>query len=68
LAGGGVQGGAVFGASDKLAAYPASDAVTPGDLAATIFWRFGVDPATEIHDSMGRPFRLSEGEPIRALF
>jgi hypothetical protein len=63
-----VTGGAVFGASDKIGAYPAADPVTPGDLAATIFWRFGFDPETEVRDQTGRPFRLSEGEPIRRLF
>jgi hypothetical protein len=68
LAGGGVRGGAVYGASDRLAAYPASDPVTPGDLAATIFWRFGFDPATEVHDQAGRPHRLATGEPLRRLF
>jgi uncharacterized protein (DUF1501 family) len=68
LAGGGVRGGAVFGASDRIGAYPARDAVTPGDLAATIFWRFGIDPATEIHDRSGRPHRLATGEPLRSLF
>ncbi|HEX4609870.1 MAG TPA: DUF1501 domain-containing protein, partial [Urbifossiella sp.] len=45
LAGGGVTGGAVYGASDRIGAYPAADPVTPGDLAATIYWRFGLDPA-----------------------
>jgi hypothetical protein len=68
LAGGGIRGGTVHGASDKLAAYPASDPVSPGDLAATIFWRFGIDPATVIHDSNNRPFRLAEGVPIEGLF
>jgi hypothetical protein len=68
LAGGGVQGGQIYGASDKLGGYPDADGVTPGDLAATIFWRFGLDPATELHDLTGRPFRLAGGEPISRLF
>jgi hypothetical protein len=68
LAGGGVAGGAVHGASDRIGAYPADDPVTPADLAATIFCRFGIDPATEVADQTGRPFRLTEGEPIRRLF
>ncbi len=68
LAGGGVTGGAVYGASDRIGAYPAVDAVTPGDLAATIYWRFGIDPAAEIHDQTGRPHRLAVGEPIKQLF
>lgn len=66
--GGGVTGGAVYGASDRLAAYPEVDPVTPGDIAATIFWRFGIDPASEIHDQTGRPHRLAAGEPITRLF
>jgi hypothetical protein len=68
LAGGGIQGGAVWGESDKIGAYPVQDAVTPADLAATIYWRFGIDPQTIIQDQLGRPHRLAEGEPIRQLF
>jgi hypothetical protein len=68
MAGGGVQGGAVFGASDRIGAYPAIDPVTPADLAATIFWRFGFDPGEEVKDQTGRPFKLSNGEPILKLF
>jgi hypothetical protein len=68
LAGGGVRGGAVHGASDKIGAYPDRDPVSPADLAATIFWRFGIDPAREIHDQTGRPIRLSDGQPLWSLF
>ena len=68
LAGGGVKGGFVWGASDKVGAYPASEPVTPADLAATIYWRFGIDPATEVRDPGGRPYKLSEGRPLRKLF
>lgn len=68
LAGGGVNGGAVFGASDRTGAYPSRDPVTPADLAATIYWRFGIDPSTEIHDLTGRPWRIADGQPLRSLF
>jgi hypothetical protein len=68
LAGGGVKGGYVHGASDRLGAYPALDPVTPADLAATIFWRFGLDPATDIHDLTGRPWKIADGTPIQQLF
>jgi len=68
LAGGGVRGGAVHGASDKFAAYPDRDGVSPADLAATIFWRFGIDPELEMHDQTLRPFRLAEGRPLTGLF
>jgi hypothetical protein len=59
VAGGGVNAGTTFGSSDSSGAYPVTNPVTPGDLAATIFWRFGVDHAQEIHDAFGRPFRLA---------
>jgi len=68
LAGGGVQGGSVYGESDRMGAYPVSHPVTPGDLAATLFWRFGVDHKFEIRDSLDRPFAIAPGEPIRDLF
>lgn len=68
LAGGGVRGGTVHGSSDKLGAYPATDPVTPADLAATIYRRFGIDPQTEVRDATDRPFPLALGTPIRAVF
>ncbi|HUY89397.1 MAG TPA: DUF1501 domain-containing protein [Pirellulales bacterium] len=68
LAGGGVKGGIVYGTSDKQGAYPNSDPVSSGDLAATLFWRFRLDPASVIHDRLGRPIRVGEGEPVRKLF
>lgn len=42
--------------------------MTPGDLAATIFWRFGVQTKLPIHDKLGRPFSLADGHPIPELF
>jgi len=64
MAGGGVRGGAVYGASDKIGGRPDSNGSTPGDLAATIFARFGLDPAAEIRDPTGRPFHLATGTPL----
>ncbi len=68
FAGGGVKPGSTFGESDSMGAYPLSNAVTPGDLAATIFWRFGVDPQHQIHDPLGRPAPIAEGQPVKGLF
>ncbi|MBS0266465.1 MAG: DUF1501 domain-containing protein [Planctomycetes bacterium] len=68
LAGGGVVGGSIYGSSDKIGAYPATQPVTPADLAATIYWRFGLDPHAEIHDRTGRPWKLADGWPIESLF
>ena len=67
LAGGGIKGGFVYGSSDRIGAYPETDPVTPADLAATIFTLFGIDPASEIHDPTGRPFRVAEGRPLFEL-
>ena len=47
---------------------PAADAVRPGDLAATLLWRLGLDPAAEMRDLTGRPYHLADGEPLRSLF
>jgi uncharacterized protein (DUF1501 family) len=68
MAGGGVRGGSVLGASDHIGAYPADEPVTPGDLAATLFWRFGLDPAAEVRDLTDRPYPLADGRPLRKLF
>lgn len=68
LAGGGVRGGAIHGASDAIGAYPIRDPVTPANLAATIYWRFGFDPALLIHDRLSRPHHLANAEPLRELF
>jgi hypothetical protein len=68
LAGGGVEGGRVDGSSDRIGARPDADPVTPGDLAATLFWRFGLDPTAEVRDLTGRPYRLADGELLRKLF
>ena len=68
LAGGGIHGGITFGTSDKLGAYPDTNAVTPADLAATLFWRFGLEITREMIDLMGRRYQLADGQPVRALF
>lgn len=67
LAGGGVKGGAVYGASDKLAAYPKDGRVTPQDLHATIYHCLGIPRDAEIHDSLGRPLAVYRGEPVRQI-
>lgn len=61
LAGAGVQGGTLYGRSDKHAAYPLDHPVSCPDLAATIFDRLGVDPQGFIADRQGRPVPLVDG-------
>ena len=68
LAGGGVRGGQVLGASDRTAAYPATAPVSPDDLAATVYHALGIDPHTQVRDALGRPLPLSDGRPLHELF
>ena len=68
LAGGGIRGGTVYGASDRTGAYPQRDPVRPADVAATIFRAFGINPRTLVKDTLGRPHRLSDGEPLDSLW
>lgn len=64
LAGAGVKPGHIHGRSDKIGAYPASDACKPEDLSATLFHLMGINPATEIRDPLDRPQPLSPGKVI----
>jgi len=67
LAGGGIQGGVVHGASDSIGAHPGEGRVQPWDLSATIFHCLGYSAETQIQDQLGRPLALSKGEAIRAI-
>lgn len=67
LAGGGVRGGQVYGASDKVAAYPADRPVAPEDIARTVYHVMGIDRLEAI-DREGRPFHLlPEGRALTEL-
>lgn len=68
LAGGGVRGGQIIGASDRIGAYPATRAYSPADLATTIYAAFGVSREAEVRDRLARPVRVSTGEPILPLY
>ena len=67
LAGGGIRGGQVYGASDRIGAYPREGRVRPEDLSATIFHCLGHDPQAEYRDPLGRPHPISRGEVLRAI-
>jgi hypothetical protein len=68
LAGGGIRGGTVYGSSDRDAAYPKSNPVSPEDLLATMYYAMGVAPESEMLDQLGRPRRVVEGSPLTCLF
>ena len=67
MAGGGIQGGQVLGSSDRSAAYPSTNPVSPGDIAATIYHCLGIDPLTHITDQQGRPMVIGNGSPVQAM-
>lgn len=67
LAGGGVRGGTVYGASDKIGGYPADRLTRPQDLSATMFHLLGIRPDTELRDPLDRPLPISRGEVLRAI-
>ncbi len=67
LAGAGIPAGAVYGATDRLGAYPKEHAVSPTDLTASVLHLLGVPPELEIYDRAGRPHRACEGEVIEEL-
>jgi uncharacterized protein (DUF1501 family) len=69
MAGGGIRGGQVVGASDARAEGPKGGGYKPDDVAASFYHSLGIDPAKEYHTSIGRPVMLvREGKPIRHLF
>jgi hypothetical protein len=67
LAGAGIRGGQVIGASDKNGAYPVTDPIRGGDLTATLFHLIGIDPGGMFLDKTNRPHPLTKGEPIIGL-
>jgi Protein of unknown function (DUF1501) len=68
VAGGGIRGGQIHGRSDRLAAYPAEEPVSPADLTATIYHALGVAPNLTLRNREGRPVALTEGSPVLPLF
>jgi hypothetical protein len=70
LAGGGIRGGQVIGASDDKGTGPASgDGITPDDIAASYYHALGIDCAKEYHTSTGRPVMIvRNGKVIPDLF
>ena len=67
LAGGGIRGGQVFGASDKHGAYPTDDPIDPVDIQATIYHCIGLDTRQLIYDRAQRPWEISTGRVIKEL-
>lgn len=68
FAGAGVQGGQMIGRSDDIGAYPVTSAFSPEDVGATVYHLLGIPPNAEVHDRLGRPSRLNDGNVIQPLF
>lgn len=68
LAGGGIQGGRIVGASEKWGGGVQERLVTPLDLLATIYHTLGISLGTHFEDASGRPVSIvGSGRPIHEL-
>jgi hypothetical protein len=68
LAGGGIKGGYVHGASDSIGGRPLASPVSPADIVATMYRLFGVDHRHVIHDALNRPHTIVvNGNVVPAL-
>lgn len=69
LAGGGIRGGQVLGASDDKGQAPSGEPITPDQVAASFYHSLGIDFKKEYHTSTGRPVTIvREGAVIKGLF
>ncbi|HCS54444.1 DUF1501 domain-containing protein [Rubinisphaera sp.] len=69
MAGGGISGGRVIGASDDKALGPLNEAITPDDVAASYYHALGINHEQEYHTSTGRPVMIvRDGHVINELF
>ncbi len=67
LAGAGVRGGLVYGASDKQGAHVRDNPISPEKFSATIYRALGIDPGTRLGlDGFTRP--ASAGQSVQELF
>jgi uncharacterized protein (DUF1501 family) len=69
MAGCGVRGGQVIGATDRLGAEVATRPVTVPDLFCTFCKALGINPRKENQSNVGRPLRIVEGgEAVSEVF
>ena len=69
MAGGGVKGGQVIGATDEVGLRAVEDRLHVHDLHATILWLMGLDNMGLVYKYKGRPERptLNEGEAFKRI-
>lgn len=68
VAGAGIRRGYVHGKSDKTGSAPLDSPVHPGELLATIYHTFGIDPATIVYNHLNQPRELVKAETVTRLF
>jgi len=69
MAGGGIAGGQVYGATDKTASEVIDNKVSPPDFNATIAHAMGLPLDEVLTSPNGRPFTVAhKGKPVTALF
>jgi hypothetical protein len=68
LAGAGIRRGHIHGQSDKTGSAPLSDPVHPGELLASIYHAFGIDPATIVYNHLNQPRELVKAEALTRFF
>jgi hypothetical protein len=68
LIGGGFREGLIYGASDQTGAFPARDALIPGDIISSIYHCLGIPHDGHVLDPFDRPFRIvPTGDVVPAL-
>ena len=68
FAGGGVRGGNIIGASDRIGSEPTRDLQTPENFAATIYDALGIPRDAMWVDVDGRPHSIYMANPIEAIY
>ena len=68
IAGAGIRRGAVWGKSDKTASAPVENPVHPGQLLATIYHAFGIEPSTIVYNHLNQPRELVKADAVTRLF
>jgi hypothetical protein len=65
FAGGGFAAGRVVGRTDRIAGDVEETPISPKDVLATTYHLLGIDPATVLHDRLGRPLPLAGEGQVR---
>lgn len=69
MAGAGIPGGQIVGATDVRGYYASENVYRPEDFAASIYTKLGIDPSQHLQTTAGRPVQLvNNGRLIRELF